>query len=222
MIFFRISKGSMMRKKPFRLIPPVREPDVPAASASRSRRPRSDGQRNRAQIVQRTAELFNERGVEVPMEEIAQHAGVGTGTLYRHFPDRSSLTRAVAQYLYELIAGLVGRAAQEGPEAWPSLELLIRGWVSLGLAVRKPLDQWLIEARNADPRLRELHELIVSFLDRCIADAQAAGMLRADVTRNDILRLIGLLVMAGDGSGRLTEVVIDGLRGQNPVIPNGA
>jgi AcrR family transcriptional regulator len=178
-----------------------------------TRRPRADGRRNREQIVSRTAALFHQRGVEVPMEEIAAHAGVGTGTLYRHFPDRAALTAAVAEHLYDQIAGLVERVARDTPDAWLELTEVIRGWVDLRLAVRKPLDRWLVEARQASPRLREQHELIVGFLDRTIAEAQAAGTLRADVTRNDLIRLIGLLASAEDRAEQLTEVVIDGLRG---------
>jgi alcohol dehydrogenase len=185
-----------------------------------TRKPRSDGLRNRAQIVARTAVLFHQQGVEVPMGEIAAYAGVGTGTLYRHFPDRSSLTQAVALYLYEQIAGLV-QQAQDAPDAWQALTRVTRGWVSLRLAVRKPLDAWLVEARKASPRLSELHELIVGFLDRNVAEAQAAGTLRADVTRNDLIRLIGLLVLAEDRADQLTDIVIDGLRGpsQLPEVP---
>ncbi len=182
-----------------------------------TRKPRSDGQRNREQIVTRTAALFHQRGTEVPMEEIAEHAGVGTGTLYRHFPDRAALTAAVAGHLYDQIAGLVEQTAQDAPDAWSALTTVIRGWVDSRLAVRKPLDRWLVEARRASPRLREQHQLIVSFLDRSVAAAQAAGMLRPDVTRNDLIRLIGLLVGAEDRAEQLTEIVIDGLRGPSPV-----
>lgn len=179
----------------------------------RTRRIRSDSQRNREQIITRTAGLFAERGVDVPMEEIAEHAGVGVGTLYRHFPDRADLTAGVAQYLYEQIADLVEQSAANEPDAWHVLTRVIRGWVTLRLAVRKPLDEWLVEAREASPRIRELHDLIASTLDRTVIEAQAAATLRADVTRNDLIRLIGLLVQYGEGAGLLTEVVIDGLRG---------
>jgi AcrR family transcriptional regulator len=182
-------------------------------TTSPARKPRSDGQRNREQIVSRTAALFHQRGVEVPMEEIAAYAGVGTGTLYRHFPDRAALTAAVAGYLYEQVAGLVERTARDVPDPWQALTTVIRGWVGLRLAVRKPLDRWLVEARQASPRLREQHELIAGFLDRAVAGAQAAGTLRPDVTRNDLIRLIGLLADAEDRAGQLTEIVIDGLRG---------
>jgi AcrR family transcriptional regulator len=185
----------------------------PAVTTPVTRRPRADGQRNREQIVSRTAALFHTRGAEVPMEEIAAHAGVGTGTLYRHFPDRAALTAAVAGYLYDQIAGLVEQVARDTPDAWPGLTAVIRGWVGLRLAVRKPLDRWLVEARQASPRLREQHELIVRFLDRNVAAAQAAGTLRPDVTRNDLIRLIGLLAGAEDRAEQLTEIVIDGLRG---------
>jgi AcrR family transcriptional regulator len=177
----------------------------------KTRKPRADGQRNREQIVTRTARLFYQRGVDVPMEEIAEHAGFGVGTLYRHFPDRAALTRAVARSLYEQIDGLVQRVSQDNPDAWQALTRIIRGWVGLRLAVRKPLDRWLVEARQADQRLQERHDFIVGFLDRAVADAQAAGTLRADVTRNDIIRLIGLLVLA-DEADHLTGIVIDGLR----------
>lgn len=186
---------------------------MPVASTSKPRQPRADAQRNRDQIVTRTAALFARRGADVPMEEIAQHAGVGVGTLYRHFPDRPALTLAVSLYLYEQIAELVQRSSEDEPDPWHALTRVIRGWVTLRLAVRKPLDQWLVEARRANPRLRELHDLIEGVLRRTLAEAQAAGTLRADVRLTDVVRLIGLLILAEEGADRLTEIAIDGLRG---------
>jgi AcrR family transcriptional regulator len=176
-----------------------------------ARAPRPDTLRRREQIVQRTAHLFAQHGVETPMEEVAAHAGVGVGTLYRHFPDRTSLTQAVAEHLYEQIGELVQQASGEH-QGWEALTAVVHEWVNRRLSVRKPLDRWLTEARDADPRLRELNTSIVATLGEILAAAKASGAVRADLSTVDLIRLIGLLVLAEEGTERLTELMLDGLR----------
>ena len=74
---------------------------------------RADARRNRDQLVDAAGALFAERGPDVPMEEIARRAGVGVGTLYRRFPDRDALVRAVA---YESLQRVVANARSAAGE----------------------------------------------------------------------------------------------------------
>ncbi len=176
------------------------------------RKLRADVQRNRDQIVSQTALLFAREGGEVPMETIAEHARVGVGTLYRHFPDRPALTLAVAEHLYGQIADVLQEAADREPDPWQALTLMIRTWVQRRLAVRKPLDRWLLEAQQGSEPLTELHHRIVDVLGGTVTAAQASGAMRSDVTFQDVIRLVGLLALADQGAGILVEIMIDGLR----------
>ncbi len=182
-----------------------------AGSSATARAPRADTRRRREQIIHRTAQVFALRGVEVPMEELAAQAGVGVGTLYRHFPDRARLTQAVVEYLYEQVGEVVQQARAEH-EGWEALTAIVHEWVRRRLSVRKPFDHWFIEARDADPRLRRANASIIASLDEILASAKASGAVRADLTTTDLVRVIGLLVLADDGAERLVELVIDGLR----------
>jgi len=184
---------------------------VSASKTENNRKPRADRRRNRERIVTRTAQLYAREGDDVPMERIAEHAGVGVGTLYRHFPDRAALTQGVARFLYEEIAQLVRSAEDQEPDAWDALIRLIRDWTALRLAVSQPLDEWLTQTRQSDAEIQRLHAVIVDFLDRNIAAAQSDRRLRGDVDKHDIVRLIGLLVQAEAGADRLVEIAIDGL-----------
>jgi AcrR family transcriptional regulator len=185
---------------------------TPERTPSPPRKLRADVQRNRDQIVSRTALLFAREGGEVPMETIAEHAHVGVGTLYRHFPDRPALTMAVAEHLYGQIAEVLQEAADQEPDPWQALTRMIRTWVQRRLAVRKPLDRWLLDARTGSEALTELHHRIVDLMGNTLAGAQAAGALREDVTFADVIRMVGLLALADQGAGLMVEIMIDGLR----------
>src|SRR5881227_3330880 len=82
---------------------------------------RADARRNRDQILAAARSIFAAQGPEVPMEEIARAAGVGVGTLYRRFPDRDALIRAVAVENFERVLTDARAAAKEEPSAWLAL-----------------------------------------------------------------------------------------------------
>ena len=87
---------------------------------------RADARRNRDQILAAAREVFTAQGPEVPMEEIARAAGVGVGTLYRRFPDRESLIRAVAQESFTQVIDDARAACAEEATGWAALERLVR------------------------------------------------------------------------------------------------
>ena len=81
---------------------------------------RKDAERNRQRILEAAAEVFTERGFEATLDDVARHAGVGVGTVYRRFPDKGSLADAL---FMERIDRLVGMAehTQDQPDAWAAL-----------------------------------------------------------------------------------------------------
>ena len=183
---------------------------------------RSDARRNRDQIVAAAKLLFVESGTDLPMEEIARRADVGVGTLYRRFPDRDSLIRAVAE---DGLRGVVddARAAQaEEPTAWAALVRLLRHSPNLRLMIRLALlSERAWTAVRQDPQLGRFRRDIMAVLDELVVGAQAEGALRADVGSGDVVALISLLLRpATAGSEALAAtlleralvVMLDGLR----------
>src|SRR4051794_29077547 len=97
---------------------------------------RADARRNRDQIIAAARVIFVEQGADVPMEEIARTAGVGVGTLYRRFPDRDALIRAVAVDNFDRVLIDAKAAAEEEPTAWAALVWLLHQSVELQLSVQ--------------------------------------------------------------------------------------
>jgi AcrR family transcriptional regulator len=178
---------------------------------------RADARRNRAKVLAVAAEVFATEGLSVPVHEIARRAGVGTGTVSRHFPTKESLFAAV---LLDRMAWLTGRADElAGAEPGEAFQvyfglLLGEGAAHRGLAEALAGTGYDIEAAGAaaghDPNapLRDL-----------LTRAQRAGAIRADVTYGDVKALLnGCFSRGGDAADRdrLVEVVVRGLRPDLP------
>lgn len=184
---------------------------------------RADARRNRDQIIAAAKRIFLELGPDVPMEEIARGAGVGVGTLYRRFPDREALIRAVARHNFEVVLAEARAAAEEEPTAWEAIvRLLSRSRelrLSVRLALRSPL-AWAII--RDDEKTREFREEIMLVLDELVRGAQTAGSMRDDIGAGDVGVLCSLLLrsdalgQAGPWSDtvldRIVVLVLDGLR----------
>src|SRR5579872_5569312 len=95
-------------------------------SPSTDRKPRADAQRNRERLLEVAKEAFTRSGANASLEDIAKEAGVGPGTLYRHFPTRDELLEAVYRTEVEKLAA----AAPKFAETMPAMEAL-RGWMLL-------------------------------------------------------------------------------------------
>ncbi len=138
-----------------------------------SERPlRRDAERNRQRILDAARELFTERGLAVSLNDIAHHAGVGVGTVYRRFPDRVQLIEALFEQRLEQIRELL-EAALADPDPW---QAFIR------------FHEQGLELQAADDQLRPL-------LAELVERARAAGELRADFEPED-LRVIHLMLSA--------------------------
>ncbi|HEX2033901.1 MAG TPA: helix-turn-helix domain-containing protein [Chloroflexota bacterium] len=92
-----------------------------ATKAGGSRRLRADARRNRDRLLLAARDVFVERGTGAPLDEIARRAGVGIGTLYRRFPARQALLRAVALDVWRQVADEARRALAEEPDAFKAL-----------------------------------------------------------------------------------------------------
>jgi AcrR family transcriptional regulator len=178
---------------------------------------RADAQRNRARVLEVAAEVFAAEGLSVPVHEIARRAGVGTGTVSRHFPTKADLLAAI---LLDRIAQLIARAdalastQAPGTAFFSFFATLIRDAAAhRGLAQALAGAGYDVEAYAASAG----HDL-PGRLTAMLASAQQAGAIRADVTYADIKSLMaGCLARSADGVDgpgldRVISVVCDGLR----------
>jgi AcrR family transcriptional regulator len=186
-------------------------------SAGKIRKPRADAIRNRERVLAAAKAIFTAGGPETSLEAVAQTAGVGIGTLYRHFPTREALFEAVYRREVEQLADL---AEQLKDEVDP-VEAL-RHWMRSNVefvATKKGMSAALALAAYKNPELYsstfdQLTRAVRELLDRAIA----AGEIRKDISAEDLLRaLVGMCYMH-DRPGwqasvlRLLDVFIDGLR----------
>lgn len=195
------------------------DPGAPMAtgiSGAPARRVRADAQRNIAAVVEAAKAVFAESGVDVPVREIAARAGVGIGTLYRHFPQRSDLIVAVFQHEIDACADAAsGLAAEHGHGE--ALARWLRRYTRL-IATKRGLAAAL---HSGDPAFDALpgyfDQRMRPALQSLLESASAAGEIRATVNPNDLLHAVANLCLPvdADRSGhahRMVDLLIDGLR----------
>jgi AcrR family transcriptional regulator len=189
---------------------------------------RADARRNRDQIIAAARVAFLELGREIPMEEVARRAAVGVGTLYRRFPDREALIRAVAQDNFSTVLRDARLALDEEPTAWQALVRLMRRSRSLRLTIQLAEPSTTAgEIFKHDPVVEKLRDDLMTVLEEIVRRAQQEGALRPDVGAGDVAVLATLLLrrIPGKADGmsesmleRALGVIIDGLH----VNPGGA
>ncbi|WP_218004030.1 TetR/AcrR family transcriptional regulator [Nocardia araoensis] len=183
---------------------------------SAPRRQRADATLNRARIVAVARTLFAERGVAVQLPEIARAAGVGVGTVYRHFPTHADLIEAAAEQRFAEIEDFARTECLRG-EPGRGLARYLRH-VGEVLAADRGLSAAIEAARQSagsEPR-GESRSRLEDVIGELVERDRAAGTLRDDCTVADVYMIVGALsaTIAG-GSGdwrRLVRIVLDGLR----------
>jgi AcrR family transcriptional regulator len=177
---------------------------------------RADAHRNEERLVTAAKAAFAEHGTDASLEDIARRAGVGIGTLYRHFPTRSALLEAALQERFEALLAeaqdLLGSPSPAGALAAWLKALLVEADAFRGLAA--PLAAILQDQES------ELSSLCTAALDggaRLLARAQQTGAVRPDADFMDLVKLVGGIAVATeratdpDGADRLLGLVMDGL-----------
>jgi AcrR family transcriptional regulator len=176
---------------------------------------RADAARNRARVLEVAYETIAAEGLAVPIDEIARRAGVGAGTVYRHFPTKESLFGAVVQdRLQQMVA--YGRDLLASGEPGDALFSYIKSMVVQGaadLSLAQAMAGYGIDINVVAP---EAESEFLGLLGDLLAAAQRAGTARTDVTVPEAKALIvGAQAMQGynpDVAERVTEVLLDGLR----------
>jgi AcrR family transcriptional regulator len=195
--------------------PEVGETGDGEAETLEGRPMRADARRNRELLVAAAKEVFSSQGAGASMEAIAKQAGVGVGTLYRHFPNRLDLVEAVYETDVEELWESAQRVVAE-LEPWPAVEAFFVAFKRY-TQTKRTLMAELHQAfeKNPDMRSRARGRIDASF-DLVIDRAKAAGAVRGDVTGADVVQLVGpICTNTGIEPGqaaRLLGMVLDGLR----------
>jgi AcrR family transcriptional regulator len=155
------------------------------------RLPRADARRNRQQLLHVARDVFVERGSTAPLDQIAKRAGVGIGTLYRHFADRETLMRAVVLDALAQSADAGERALAEASDAFGSLTTYMHAVLDLRVAAVIPVLLEQVELEGEE--LTAARERGARALQQIVDSAHAADCLNSEVTFGDIgLMLIRL------------------------------
>ncbi|GAB3585649.1 TetR/AcrR family transcriptional regulator [Calidifontibacter terrae] len=194
----------------------------PAATAVAAQPPaakplRADAARNRAKLIEVATTVYADRGVDVPLEDIAKSAGVGIGTLYRHFPTRCDLVLAVYGHQVQELAQQAralplelppGAALREWMRSFADYYALKMGMINL---LRSMMDG------NQDT-FRGTRESLLDSAARVLTAAVEAGAVRPDATGQELLRALGGICLASttpegqETTLALVDLVYDGLR----------
>jgi AcrR family transcriptional regulator len=179
---------------------------------------RRDAERNRQRILKAASEVFTERGLDVSLDEVARHAGVGVGTVYRRFRTKEELVEALFVDRIEEVAALAEEAAQAA-DPWSGLACFMER-AACKLAGDLGLRQMMMFATYSGDRIWYARQRNQPLVTRLVERAQAAGQLRTDLRPTDIPFIVFVLTDAAqfakqtnpDIWRRYLTLVLDGLR----------
>jgi AcrR family transcriptional regulator len=190
----------------------VRVATLRPMAAVETRPKRADARRNHERILKAAHTAFSELGADVQMDEIARSAGVGVGTLYRHFPTKEVLINELAR---EIVAAIIEFADQalERDDPWEAIELLMRRNAADMARHAGLRDTFTIHFTDESPfDNEELQARIAELVDR----AQSAGVLRPEVTPQRLQALAcglsGTIAQIPADWELFADVLLDGLR----------
>ncbi len=174
---------------------------------------RADARANHEKLVAAARELFADRGTSAPLEEVAERADVGIGTLYRHFPTRQALFEAVYVDEVEAMARAAADLAELPP--WDALSQWLHQYVGFA-ATKRALNEALMETDPDSTVLLTCRTALTGAGTALVERAQNAGVVRRDTTFMDVVRMVGAIAMVPtedpEQKQRLLELALDGLR----------
>jgi AcrR family transcriptional regulator len=183
---------------------------------------RRDAELNRQRLLEAAGRLFAERGLDVSMDDIAHHAGVGVGTAYRRFASRDALVAALFEERIEQFVALAEEALDD-EDPWRGLVGFLERSAAMQ-ACDRGLKQLLLSSHlaHASERLAGVRRRVLPMLGELVRRAQAAGRLRADVSEMDLPFLNLMTSAVADYSGdvdpelyrRYLGILLDGLRAE--------
>lgn len=183
---------------------------------------RADAARNRALILETAAEVFAEHGLDAGYDEIARRAGIGVGTVYRRFPERSELVQALFESRIDEIV-VIAERAEQAPDAWTGLvEFLERALERQ--VVDRGLKEVLASTMQDGDQMAFGRERLTPIIERLVSRAQAEGSLRPDLETTDLG--VQLMLMSSVTTPEQPELwrrylalFLDGLRARPDLSP---
>jgi|ERR1700722_1842838 len=224
---FQIINGTLFRLQVLSMKKTVTAPATePEAEDVKPRRMRADAQRKMNSLLQAAMEVFAKSGVDAPVREIAERAGVGLGTVYRHFPQRSDLIVAVFQSRVDACADAASALAIKY-EPGEALARWTQRFVDF-IATKRGLAAAL---HSGDPAYSALpgyfNKRLLPALKTLLDTAVAAGVVRPGIEAEDLLRAIATLSHGPHGvepvyARRMVALLVDGLRygASTPIDPS--
>jgi AcrR family transcriptional regulator len=186
-------------------------------SEKTARRPRSDSVRNRERLLEAAAAVFGAGGPEASLEAVARQAGVGIGTLYRHFPTREALFEAVYRHEVDQLSDLAEQLVREA-EPVDALRRWLHANIRLVATKRGMLAALALAAHGKSELYAYSFDRLTKGVGLLLARAIAAGDIRADITPEELLRALVGMCYIHDQPGwqksvhRLVDIFVDGLR----------
>ena len=181
------------------------------------RRPRADSLRNRERLLDAAAKVFSAGGPQASLEAVARKAGVGIGTLYRHFPTREALFEAVYRHEVDLLGDLAERLAEDSTPL-EGLRTWLHANVRLVAAKKGMIEALQLAAHGSSELKAYSYERMISAIRLLLDRAVKSGDIRDDVPPEDLWRtLIGIFYSQGTADWqptalRMVDVFVNGLR----------
>lgn len=183
---------------------------------------RADAARNREKVLQAAREVFAERGMDVTLDDIARHAGLGTGTVYRRFASKQELVEALFQERIAHVTQTAERCLAD-PDPWSAFEQLVRTTCAQ-LAQDRGLRQVMSCSSYGLDQVARARAKVLPIAEQIVARATAAGVLRPEVTAADVPMVFLMVGAVVDFSGDVTPglwsryltFVLDGMRAGHP------
>jgi AcrR family transcriptional regulator len=187
---------------------------------------RADAVKNRARILAAAEEIFATEGVSVPIDRVAEKAGLGVGTLYRHFPTKEALFEAIVRARLENLLETV-KTQREAPDAGEALFSFLRAIAQQASSKRDLFEALGSAGIDIKSQCSEMVDEIKRNVDVLRQRAVDAGDLRCDVSTDEMFGLVMGACQASEHAGsdeagcqRMVEIVCDGLR--SAVVPSGS
>jgi AcrR family transcriptional regulator len=186
---------------------------------------RADAERNRQRLLAAAKELFAERGLDVTLDEVARHAGVGTGTAYRRFANKETLIDALmVDRIAEL--GAIAEECLQDPDPWVGLTGYLHRALGL-MATDRGLKEVLFSTGRGHDRVAHARRAIAPVITKLVHRAVEAGAVRSDMSTTDVpmisVMLTALIDFARDTDldvyKRYLAIVLDGLRPRDDLEP---
>jgi AcrR family transcriptional regulator len=185
---------------------------------------RIDAWRNRERLLNAARDVFVERGVDVPLEDIAQRAGVGIATLYRRFPNRVALMRVVALHVLGQVAAAAQAVLTEESDSFRALARYLHRSLDLRIAAVMPVLDGQLDIEH-DDELRQARDDLASLFETIMWAAWRSKQLRTDIGLGDVGLMVIRLARPLPGAfprdfddaaaHRQLDIMLDGLRGEH-------